>query len=112
MTGVARRLGDGVVWSLALRGLVVVAIRARSECLSVIDEAIIAPGRGLMATFAVIGRFRMRKNGCSARCRHAIVAAKADPGRGLETCVDVARRARDRTMCPGKWKSSHIVIEF
>jgi hypothetical protein len=112
MTSVARRLRDEVVSTLALGSLVVVTIRTRSERLGVIDETIVAPGRGLMAAFAVIGRFGMGKNGCGAGRRHAIVAAKAGPRCGLETRVDMARRTRNRAMCPGKRKSSHIVIEF
>jgi hypothetical protein len=112
MTGVARQLGDDVVSTLALGGLIIVTIRTRSQRLGVIDESIVAPSRGLMATLAVIRRFGMGKNGRGARRRHAIVAAKAGPRCRLETCVDVARRASNRAVCPGERKSSHIVIEF
>jgi hypothetical protein len=112
MTGVTSRLGDDVLSSLANGNLVIVAIGTRSERLGVIDESIIAPSCRLMAAFAVIRRYGMRKNGRGARRRHAIVAAEAGPRRGLVTCVDVARRTRNGAMCRGKRKSGHIVIEM
>lgn len=112
MTGVASRLGDDVLLSLADSNFVVVAIGTRSERLGVIDESIIAPSRRLVAAFAVIRRYGMRKNGRGARRRHAIVAAKTGARRGLVPCVDVARRARNGAMCPSKRKSCHIVIEM
>jgi hypothetical protein len=112
MTSVASRRGDDVLWSLANGNLVVVAIGTRPQRLRVIDESIIAPGRRLVAAFAVIRRYGMGKNGCGTRRRHAVVAAKAGVRCILVTCVDMARSARNGAMSPGKRKSGHIVIEM
>jgi hypothetical protein len=60
MTDVAGRVGDGMVAPLSLSELAVVAVGARPERLDMIDEAIVAPRRGLVAAFAVIRRDGMR----------------------------------------------------
>ena len=112
MTGVACRVGDDVVRRLAGSDLVVVAVGTRSECLDVIDESIIAPRRRLVAAFAIIRRHGVGKHRCRARRGHAIVATKACPRRGLETRVDVARRARNADMRASERKSGRIVIEL
>ncbi len=112
MTGVACRIGDDVIGRFAHSSLVVVAIGARSECLDMIDESIVAPRRRLVAAFAIIRRHGMRQHRCRARRGHAVVATKACPRRGLVARVDVARRARNADMRPGERKSGRIVIEF
>ena len=78
-----------------------------------IDEAIIAPRRRLVAALAIVRRDRMRsQQRRSARRRHAVMAAEAVPRRRLEARIDVARRAWHADMGAGERKSGRIMIEF
>lgn len=113
MTGVAGRIGDGMVGTLSLSDLAVVATGARSERLDVIDETIVSPRRGLVAAFAVIRRDGMPiKERCRSRRGHAVMAAEAPRRRRLPARVDVTRRTRHADMGAGERKSGRIVIEF
>ena len=113
MTDVAGRVGDRMAGPLSLSDLAVVAAGARPERLDVIDEAVVAPRCGLVATFAVICRDGMRiKERCRAGRSHAVVAAETCRRRGLVAGVDVTRRARHASMRAGERKPGGIVIEF
>ena len=85
------------------------ATGTRPDGLDMIDQSIVAPGRGLVAALTKVRRYRMRLR--LAGSGHRIVAADTRPRCVLEACVDVTRSTGDAEMRTGQRKSGRGVIE-
>ena len=105
----ARRGGDDMVGGFSNSEGTIMATRARTGRLAVIDETHLLPRRRKVAAFANVGRLRVGLR--LARSRRTIVAGETLPGRSLEASADMTRRAIDTRMRARERKSRQKMIE-